>query len=302
MPNRRAERPKSDRSLDLLVVGALTIDRFPDGSAAPGGTVLHAARAAARARASVGVVTAAGPEREAQDGLRELGRIAELQVEGLPETLVFHHDEREGPRRLLLYGSVRLRPDPGPLQRLHPRALLLAPVAGELDATALATVDESIEARVRVAALQGWLRTRDSEGRVTPLDASDLSHAILAELRNCDAVVASHEDLGRTERHPTAAAGIALRNLLAGPALLITWGGAGYVRSEAGTREPTVVGRRTAIAGVAATTGAGDAFAAIVAIHLARGASLAAAARAADAAVDRWLARQPGATRRGVTD
>ena len=169
MPNRRADPPKSDRSLDLLVVGALTIDRFPDGSAAPGGTVLHAARAAARARASVGVVTAAGPEREAQDGLRELGRIAELQVEGLPETLVFHHDEREGPRRLLLYGSVRLRPDPGPLQRLHPRALLLAPVAGELDATALATVDESIEARVRVAALQGWLRTRDSEGRVTPL-------------------------------------------------------------------------------------------------------------------------------------
>ncbi|TMB52636.1 MAG: carbohydrate kinase family protein [Chloroflexi bacterium] len=301
MPSSRADRRKSDGSLDLVVVGALTIDRFPDGSAAPGGTVLHAARAAARARVAIGVVTAAGPEPEAQDGLRELRRIAALQVEAVPETLVFHLDERDGPRRLSLHGSVRLRPDPGPLLRLHPRALLLAPVAGELDAIALATIDEAVEARVRVAALQGWLRTRDSNGRVTPLDAGDLPQAVLAELRNCDAVVASHEDLGRSERHPTATAGIALRKLFPGPALLITWGGAGYVRSEAGTREPIVVRRRTAIVGVAATTGAGDAFAAIVAIHLARGASLAAAARAADAAVDRWLARQPGATRRSMT-
>jgi sugar/nucleoside kinase (ribokinase family) len=302
MPNSRPERPGADGSLELLIVGALTIDRFPDGTASPGGTVLHAARAAARARASVAVVTTAGPEPEAQDGLRELRRIAELQVVAVPETLVFYHDERDGRRRLSLHGSVRLRPDAGHLRRLRPRTLLLAPVAGELDATALATIDEAIEARVRVAALQGWLRGRDADGRVAPLDPADLPQAALAELRNCDAVVASHEDLGRSERHPSAAAGIALRDLLPGPGLLITWGAAGYVRAEAGKREPIVVRRQTAIAGLAATTGAGDAFAAILAIHLARGASLAAAARAADAGVERWLAGQPGATRQEMTD
>ena len=60
------------KAIELLVVGALTIDRFPDGSAAAGGSVLHATRAAARARASITVVTAAGPEPEAQSALSEL--------------------------------------------------------------------------------------------------------------------------------------------------------------------------------------------------------------------------------------
>src|SRR6266550_2475261 len=258
MPNSRPDHARSDASVDFLVVGALTIDRFPDGTTAPGGTVLHAARAAARARASVAVVTAAGPEPEAQEGLRELRRIAVLQLEAVPETLVFHHDERSGRRRLSLHGSVRLRPDPRLLRRLRPLAMLLGPVAGELDATALATIDEGIEARVRVAALQGWLRARAADGLVTPLDPADLPQAARAELRNCDVVVASHEDLGHAERHPVASAATALSDVLPGPGLLITWGAAGYVRAEAGTREPIVVRRRSAIAGLAATTGAGD--------------------------------------------
>ena len=36
----------TDPPLDLLVVGSLTIDRFADGSLAPGGSVLHATRSA----------------------------------------------------------------------------------------------------------------------------------------------------------------------------------------------------------------------------------------------------------------
>jgi sugar/nucleoside kinase (ribokinase family) len=293
------ERPRSEGELDILIVGALTIDRFPDGTTAPGGSVLHSARASARAGASVGVVMAAGPEPEALEALRELRAIGQVEVADVPATLVFHHDERDGVRRLSLEGGVRLRPDPSRLRRLRPRAVLLAPVAGELDAAALATIDEAIEARVRVAALQGWLRTRLADGRIVPLAPDDVPHEVLTRLRNCDVVVGSHQDLGLSDRDPSAPAVADLRRLLPGPGMLLTWGAAGYVRAEPEDKDPVVVRRRTAIAGVP-TVGAGDAFAAVLAIEFDRGASLAIAARKADAAVSRWLGRQAGASRHNL--
>lgn len=297
MLTRRPAPGQARQGIELLVVGALTIDRFPDGSAAAGGSVMHATRAAARARASITVITAAGDEQEARDGLLELGRIARVVVEEVPHTIVFQHDEEEGRRRLTLLGNVRLRPDVRQLQRMRPGAMLLAPVAGELDAVALGTIDEAVEARVRVAALQGWLRRRQADGRVTPSELSDLPQDVLAALRNCDAVVVSHEDLGRAEANPSAAAALEVRRWLPGPGVFVTWDGAGQVRADPAVREPAVVRRRDVIAGVP-TIGAGDAFAAVIAIQLAKGASLAAAARAADAAVERWLVRQPGAVRK----
>jgi len=281
------------KAIELLVVGALTIDRFPDGSAAAGGSVLHATRAAARARASITVVTAAGPEPEAQSALSELRRVAKAVVQEVPHTIVFEHDEEGGRRKLTLIGNVRLRPDLRQLQRLRPRALLLAPVAGELDAAALGMIDEAVESRVRVAALQGWLRHRRADGRVTPAVLGDLPQEVLAALRNCDAVVVSHEDLGRAEALPSPAAALEIRRWLPGPAVFVTWGGAGHVRADPG-REPAMFRRRDTIEGVP-TIGAGDAFAAGIAIQLAKGTSLAAAGRAAAGAVERWLARQPGA-------
>jgi len=292
-------RPASEQPrppIELLVVGALTIDRFPDGSAEAGGSVLHATRAAARARASITVVTAAGDEPEAREGLLELREMARVVLEEVPDTLVFEHDEREGRRQLRLLGNVRLRPDPRQLQRMRPRAVLLAPVAGELDEVALGTIDEAIEARIRVATLQGWLRRREADGRVARIDLGDLPQTVLAALRNCDAVIVSHEDLGREEPAPDSAAALEVRRWLPGPGVLVTWGGAGYVRADAEAREPTVVRRRDAIQS-APTIGAGDAFAAVIAIQLAKGVSLSTAARAADTAVERWLARHPGAAR-----
>jgi sugar/nucleoside kinase (ribokinase family) len=294
-----SSRPASGRPrerIKLLVVGALTIDRFPNGSTAPGGSVLHATRAAARARASITVVTAAGDEPEAREGLLELRRMARVVVEDVPHTLVFQHDERNGRRQLTLLGNVRLRPDVRQLQRMNPHAILLAPVAGEVDAIALRMIDEAVEARVRVATLQGWLRRREADGHVTPTALGELPQAVLADLRNCDAVIVSHEDLGRNEWAPDTAAAVDVRRWLPGPSVVVTWGGAGYVRADAEAREPTVVRRRDAIES-APTVGAGDAFAAVITIQLAKGASLSTAARAADAAVERWLVRQRGAAR-----
>lgn len=258
--------------------------------------MLHATRAAARARASITVVTAAGAEPHAEDGLRELRDMATVVLEEVPHTLVFEHDEQAGRRRLKLLGNVRLRPDVRQLQRMRPRAMLLAPVGGELDPMALGMIDEAVEVRVRVAALQGWLRRREADGRVTPTDLGDLPQAVLAGLRNCDVVIVSHEDLGRDESEPDAAAALDVRRWLPGPGVLVTWGDAGYVRADAGAREPMVVRRRAVVEG-ASTVGAGDAFAAVVAIQLAKGASLSVAARGADVAVERWLARLPGAVR-----
>ena len=63
-------------ALDLVVVGGLTVDRFSDGSAAPGGAVLHIARALAARGVRVGIVTTAGPEPEALAGLAELRDLA----------------------------------------------------------------------------------------------------------------------------------------------------------------------------------------------------------------------------------
>lgn len=296
MLSRRPPRGQPRERIELLVVGALTIDRFPDGRVTAGGSALHATRAAARARASITLVTVAGDEPEAQEGLRELRRLSTVVLQEVPRTLVFEHDEREGRRQLSLLGNVRLRPDARRLRRMRPQAMLLAPVAGELDETALSSIGEPIEARVRVAALQGWMRRREADGRVTPADLGDLPHGVLAALRNCDALVVSHEDLGREEREPDAAAVAQVRRWLPGPAVVVTWGGAGYVRSDAESREPTVVRRRDSIEGVP-TVGAGDAFSAVVAIQLAKRVSLSVAARAADAAVERWLVRQSGAVR-----
>jgi sugar/nucleoside kinase (ribokinase family) len=296
MPNRRPPRTPTAGGLDLLVVGALTVDRFSDGTAAPGGSVLHAIRAAAQRGASVAAVTAAGTEPEAREGLRELAELGLLDVQQAPATLLFHHEVRDGVRHLSLEGGVRLRPDPWHLRRLRPRSLLLAPVAGELDAAALETIDEAIEAPVRVAALQGWLRRRLPPGDLAPLVPGEIPHEVMARLRNCDVVVLSHEDLGLTDPDPHAAAVARLRPLLPGPGALLTWGGAGYVRVEPMAPEAVAVQRRFAYGGVP-TVGAGDGFAAIVALELGRGARLTAAARTADAAVARSIGARPGAIR-----
>lgn len=289
-------RERALNGVDLLVAGGLTIDRFPDGSAAPGGSVLHALRAAARAGATVAVVTAAGPEPEAADGLREMGEIGTVEAQRVAATLVFHHDERNGVRSLALRGSVRLRPDPWRLRRLRPRALLLAPVAGELDEAALLAIDEAVEARVRVAELQGWLRRPMADGRVAALEPSEIPQPVRARLRNCDALVVSHEDLLVRDANPRAESVQELRGILPGPAIVLTWGGAGYVCAPPDAAAPFAVQRADAIRGVP-TVGAGDAFAAILALELGGAATLASAAREADAGVEAWLAAKPGARR-----
>jgi sugar/nucleoside kinase (ribokinase family) len=180
--------------LDLLVFGGLTIDRFADGSSVPGGSVMHIARAAAPRGLRVGVVTNAGSEPEARAGLDELHRVATI-VESTPQpgTTSFRHGETAEGRQLWLGlrgGSLGTGADA--VGRFETRAVLHAPVAGEVPAEALAAWDVRW---VRGAILQGWLRTTDEGEEVRPLPLSALSGAVPRVLRTFDLLVASREDL-----------------------------------------------------------------------------------------------------------
>jgi sugar/nucleoside kinase (ribokinase family) len=180
--------------LDLLVIGGMTIDQFADGSAAAGGTVMHAARAAASRGLRIGIVTATGTEPEALAGLSELRGLAPL-VESRRHawTTTFRH--REGPtgRRLWLDhlgGSVEL--DATARDRVVARAVLCAPVAGEVTIDALAAWPDI---STRAATLQGWLRTTDEGVEVRPLPLSAMSRQFIEALSRFDLLVASREDL-----------------------------------------------------------------------------------------------------------
>jgi sugar/nucleoside kinase (ribokinase family) len=180
--------------LDLLVLGGLTIDRFEDGASSAGGSVLHIARAAASRGLRVGIVTGAGPEPEAVAGMEELHLLATI-VDGSPQagTTSFRHREAAEGRRLWLgVRGASLGSGADVLARFDARAVLYAPVAGEVPAEALAASDAAL---TRGAILQGWLRTTDEGEEVQPLPLSALSGALAGALRDFDLLVASREDL-----------------------------------------------------------------------------------------------------------
>lgn len=278
-----ARRPPQ---VDLLVVGALTIDRFTDGRTAAGGSVLHSARGASGAGLRLGVVAAAGGEPEARDGLAEIERLAALHHEPVEHTVTFRHDESGPMRRLFL--DVPASQLVAPPVATSPRAVLYAPVAGELDADLGGQV---YPGALTAAILQGWLRTLQPGTEVQPLPVASLAAPLVERLAQLDLLIASREDLVADSADPREQLD-ALRAVLGSrPALVVTesidgaWLDAGGARRHAGVAER--------IDGVP-VVGAGDAYAAVLAAGLGTGTSLDEAARDAAAAVSRMLAaRRP---------
>jgi sugar/nucleoside kinase (ribokinase family) len=275
-------RPRIDR-VDLLVVGALTIDRFEDGSTAPGGSVLHAARAAAAIGMSVGVVTAAGSEPEARAASRELAMFAALHVQPVAHTLRFAHRETDEGRQLLL--EVLPPPLCCPPVALEPGALLYAPVAGELGSD---LGGQRYTRATTAAILQGWLRSLEPGERVHPLPLEILPPPLIDVLSGLDLLIASREDL------PAAAGGPpeqlrALRSVFGPrPVLVVTAGADGSwlaLQHVEHIPAPRIVQE-------VSTVGAGDAFAAVMVARLAQGESALAAAREAANAVAEMLIRR----------
>lgn len=276
-PRRRIDR------VDLLVVGALTIDRFEDGSTAPGGSVLHAAREAAARGISVGVVTTAGPEPEARAASRELATFAALHVQPAAHTSRFAHRETDEGRQLQLEVLPPLLSCP-PVE-VEPAAVLYAPVAGELDSD---MGGQRYTRGVTAAILQGWLRSLEPGEPVRPLPLETLPPPLVGVLSGLDLLIASREDLLATAAGPREQLR-ALRALFGPRPILVVTAGADGSWVAAQNIEHIPVPR---VVEEVPTVGAGDAFAAVMVVRLAHGESALTAAREAASAVAEMLIRR----------
>jgi sugar/nucleoside kinase (ribokinase family) len=272
-------------TVDVLVVGALTIDHFTDGSSAPGGSVLHATRVAAATGLSVAVVTQAASEPEARAGLSELAQLGVVHAERVRSSLAFTHAETNGVRRLTL--DAPAAPFSCPARPLFPRVVLYGPVAAEYGAGLGGQV---YDGAFRAAILQGWLRSLDPGAAIRALPLSSLGSVLVERLASFDLLVASEEDLSAV----AAGAGEQLSAVRAvfgpHPILAVTGGARGaWLEEGDGTRVHLTPAR--VISGIP-MTGAGDGFAAVMAASLSSGLDLEEAGARATAAAVSYLERR----------
>jgi len=245
---------------DRLVIGALTLDRFADGSSAPGGSVLHITRAAAPRGIRVTVISVAGPEPEVQAALEEMRTLAAaLETADAHATASFSHADTAKGRRLRLErrgGRLRIA---GSALLASAATVLVAPVAGEVSIEELAALEA---VPFRAAILQGWLRSLEEGAEVRPLPIHSLGSERVAVLGRFDLLVASREDLLAESPDPREQLRSLRRAVGNGPALVVTDGADGlWLDAEASTRHLPVP--RSVAA--ASTVGAGDILAAFLA-------------------------------------
>ena len=252
--------------IDLLAVGHVARDEFPAAPWRLGGTALYAAVAAARLGRRVALVTRVGPgEREA---LEQRCRDERIELHALSSivttTFAFRYDE-EGHRHLTLKARAKgiSREDVAGRLRV-PRAVVYASIAHELSPGLFG----GITAPASVLVAQGYLRGWSADGTVVPREWTE-AKAMLAAV---GAAVVSEDDLGGdlalAERWSHAAPIVVT---LAERGARIFEGGRS--RDIAGFHADEVVDQ----------TGAGDAFAAGLALALADGKPLDEAARYANA-------------------
>ncbi|MDE3101525.1 MAG: hypothetical protein KGJ98_04740 [Chloroflexota bacterium] len=251
----------------VVAVGHVTHDLFPDGSRRLGGTALYAAAAAARLGLDTALVTRVGRrERDelarvcAQSGIDLRAHDAEVTT-----TFVFRWDEA-GRRVLRLKARSRslTRADVPP-ELLPADALVLGTVAHEIADDLIAAPP----ARISVLAAQGMLRSWDADGTVRASPWTGAEELI----RALSCIVLSEDDVavdpGLVERWSRLVP------------MALTLAERGARPYENGRPAAEVAAFRPAA--VVDTTGAGDAFAAGLAVALAEGRPLAEACRFANA-------------------
>jgi sugar/nucleoside kinase (ribokinase family) len=270
---------------ELLIVGGLTIDRFADGTSAPGGAVIHAGRAAVTEGAELTILTVAGDEPEAAVGLRQLAEMGSLIHQRAPSTVTYGHREADGHRVLtFLAGTAPIAP---PALADPPDIALLAPIADELPASAVLAVRDSVRPRVTVILVQGWLRRLVIGEPVRPLALHELPVATWDAFATASAVVVSSEDLADAPGDPAAKVDRLRERLGPGPIIVLTRGAKGYLLDDPAAGR--VASGAPRVVEEVSTVGAGDTFGVTLAIHLGRGAPAGVAATAATDAVIRLL-------------
>lgn len=253
-------------AIDLLAVGHVARDEFPDAEWRLGGTALYAAVAAARLGHRTALVTRVGPpERDALERrCREEGIELHALASPVTTTFAFRYDET-GKRHLTLRARAKSLDREDVAGRLRvPRAAVYASIAHELAPSIFGTI--ATPSSVLVA--QGYLRGWESDGRVVPREWTE-SAAMLATVGT--AVVSEDDlagDLSLAERWSQTSPVV----------VTLAERGARVYERGVGRDVPGFVADR-----VVDQTGAGDAFAAGLALALAEGRSLDDSARYANA-------------------
>ena len=270
----------------LLIVGGLTIDRFADGTSAPGGSVLHSSVAAIAEGATVCVLTVAGDEPEAGSGVERLESMGTVACQDSPATTTYRHEEADG-RRVLVYeaGGAPIDADGARTLPVSDVALL-APIADELPATAVTALRTALPSARVVLLIQGWLRHLRLNEPIRAMRLDEVPPATWAAFGTADAVVVSNEDFAVETDDAFAQAAAVRGHLGRGPILVLTLATEGYLLDDPGADRVVASVPRNVVEGVP-MVGAGDTFGASLAINLARGATPAAAA---EAATDRVIA------------
>jgi 1D-myo-inositol 3-kinase len=145
----------------LLAVGHVTRDARPGGDVL-GGSVTYGALAARKLGWQAAILTSAGPDFDPE---RELAGIS-VFVRHSPVTTRFvnEYDEDGSRRQILTARAADVDTEALPSEWRAPDALLLGPVAGELDGFSAT----GFEARSVGAIAQGFVRQVGAEGRVSP--------------------------------------------------------------------------------------------------------------------------------------
>ena len=253
----------------VLIVGAVTRDRFADGDTLPGGGVSFAARVASALGVRAYVLTVGA--RDADLGALEGHEVAAVRAQA---TLAFAFDrsgEAAGARRLRLEASPQrtLTLADVPREWPRPRTLILAPLLPD-DLDVASFLDTDPEECALLA--QGLQRLIAPNGRVVHHDAP--TPGLVDAAREGVSIFLSEEE--------TAAWPAAARDAIAQRArrLVITHGAAG---ADVHTRDGvTHIDARPAHA--VDTTGAGDVFAAALILAARAGDGTAARLAAAYAA------------------
>lgn len=257
--------------IQYLAIGHTARDEFPDGRWRFGGSALYGAATAARLGAEVVLVTRVGPgERVALAELcSELGIALHAVPSPVTTTFAFSYDHA-GAR------TLRLRARAAPIEladvqrAMHrPRAVLLGSIAAELGASLFVPYTGS----ARVLAAQGLLRAFTADGRVVPRRWAGYAKL----LSRVDAVVVSEED------HAEVASWLPYTTVV------VTQADRGADVYRAGAKTHV---RAFPVPQVVDPTGAGDVYAAALALGLAEGQPLLEAAvfasAAASFAVEGW--------------
>jgi sugar/nucleoside kinase (ribokinase family) len=267
----------------LLIVGGLTIDRFADGSRAPGGSVIHSGRAAAAEGVHPAILTVAGDEPEAREGIAQLRSIADVIVQPAAATTSYRHEQADGRRVLVLEAATDPIVAPERLETAD--VVLFAPIGGELPTATIETIQMAARPRCAVMLIQGWLRRLEPGKPVHPLPLDAVPVATWSAFESADAIVLSTEDLAEAPEDPFAQAA-AVRNRIGDrPLLVLTLGPEGYLLDDPAADRIVAAVPRSVIEDVS-MVGAGDAFGASLAIAMARGAP---PNEAADAATERVI-------------